>query len=89
MCKATLTLHDAAEACRANQVSISEERLAELISAEKIPYCYSVEPKTEKGRRSWIISAYWFYKWLDRFLGQPAVRAYGIVIPGDAEPHGA
>ena len=60
MTRPTFTLHECAEAFRANGISISENKLKELIIAGKFPFAYGVDGK----EATFLIFRSAFYSWL-------------------------
>lgn len=66
----TMTVHECAEAFRANRISISEPVLAAEIIAGIYPFATGIQ------MREAVIHIYRhkFYKWLDEMIGTEATR---------------
>lgn len=59
----TMTLHECAEAFRANQVSVDEKKLGDALEAGQFPFADVLVGKTG-GHRSFMIWRKLFYEWL-------------------------
>lgn len=72
----TMTLHEACEAMRANDVPASEPNVGQAIIEGRLPVGYGIR-KWDSGSNVYTISRHLFYRWLDEFLGYKAVRVGG------------
>ena len=75
----TMTLHELAEALRANGVRATEDRLRDMILTGQFPFAFGVtgqggEKGGEKSRATILIFRSRFYLWLDEMLSKEAVR---------------
>lgn len=68
--KNTLSLRDCCETLRANQISISEDKLGQALAEGKLPFGFAVEGK----HRTVVIFRHAFYAWLDYNLGKEAIK---------------
>ena len=69
--KPTTTIHECCEAFRANLISCSERKMGAMIVEGKFPFAVG----TESGKqRTYIISAKGCYEYLDKLLGEEAIR---------------
>lgn len=66
----TMTLHDAAEALRANCISCSEDTLGQLIEEDKLPFAVGCQ----KRRGVYYIFRYRFYQWLRAMIGPDVIE---------------
>lgn len=71
-----MTLHDMAEAMRANGIPCSEDRLRDMILAGQFRFAYGVAGygADVRNRATVLIFRHAFYQWLDDMLGAEAVR---------------
>lgn len=70
----TMTLHELAEAFRANLISTSEEAEARYIVEGKYPFAEGIAPKRAGGKNSFKIWREPFYSWLAQRIPGPVVR---------------
>lgn len=71
----TMTLHELADALRANGVRATEDRLREMILGGQFPFAYGVPGQSGgRGRATILIFRPRFYLWLDEMLAHPALR---------------
>lgn len=70
MTEPTMTLHDAAEAMRANCISCSEDVLGQMIEEGKLPF--AVGCRKQKG--IYYIFRYRFYQWLRAMIGPDVIE---------------
>ena len=69
-----MTLHEMAEALRANGMPATEDRLREMILLGQFPFAFGVAGQGERGRATLMIFRHGFYRWLDEMLGAPSCR---------------
>jgi len=69
-----MTLHELAEALRANGVPATEDRLREMALAGKFPFAFGIRGDGRSGRATILIFRHAFYVWLDEMLGCESVR---------------
>lgn len=75
MTNPTMTLHELAEALRANGVRATENRLRDMILTGQFPFAFGVTGQGgEKSRATILIFRSRFYLWLDEMLSKEAVR---------------
>lgn len=72
----TMTLHEACEAMRANQVQVSERAFGQAIIEGRVPIGYGIR-NWDSGSNTYMIFRHLFYEWLDRSIGCEAVRIGG------------
>ena len=65
----TMTLHECAEAFRANQISIGENTLADGIAQGRFPFAVCIEGT----RRNFLIFRGAFYRWLEEMMQRDEV----------------
>lgn len=71
----TMTLHELAEALRANGVRATEDRLRDMILTGQFPFAFGVTGKGgDRSRATILIFRSRFYLWLDEMLSKEAVR---------------
>ena len=70
----TMTLHELAEAFRANLISTSEEAEARYIVEGKYPFAEGIAPKRAGGKNSFKIWREPCYSWLAQRIPGPVVR---------------
>lgn len=69
--KPTMTIHECCEAFRANLIRCSERKMGAMIVEGKFPFAVG----TESGKqRTYIISSKGCYEYLDKLLGEEAIR---------------
>lgn len=69
-----MTLHEMAEALRANGVPATEDRLRDMAIAGKFPFAFGVRGDGPSGKSTILIFRHAFYAWLDEMLGCESVR---------------
>ena len=70
----TMTLHELAEAFRANLISTTEENEARYIVAGKYPFAEGLPPKRDGGQNCFKIWREPFYTWLAQRIPGEVVR---------------
>ena len=71
----TMTLHELADALRANGVRATEDRLRDMILCGQFPFAFGVPGQSgNRGRATILIFRSRFYDWLDEMLAKPANR---------------
>lgn len=70
----TMTLNEVCDALRANQVSIGEQTVADLICAGQLTEFARGLPADNGHQRRMLISREGFYTWLEDFLRRPVIR---------------
>jgi len=71
----TMTLHELAEALRANGVRATEDRLRDMILTGRFPFAFGVTGQGgDRSRATILIFRSRFYLWLDEMLSKEAVR---------------
>ena len=69
MSKPTLTVHEACEFFRANQIPVSEALFGQMVCEGKFPFAVGTRGD---GRGTFIIFKNRLYAWLDEMLGHEA-----------------
>lgn len=72
MTEHTFSIHDCAEAFRANGISISEPKLKEMILAGRFPFAFGVSGK----ETTYLIFKGKFYKWLEDMTGEEITKLW-------------
>lgn len=70
----TMTLHELAEAFRANLIPTSEEAEARYIVEGKYPFAEGIAPKRAGGRNCFKIWREPFYSWLAQRISGDVIR---------------
>lgn len=69
-----MTLHELAEAMRANGIPATEDRLRDMAIAGKFPFAFAIKGEGNRGRATILIFRHAFYAWLDEMLGCKSIR---------------